>query len=107
MRVLFASDTAYTPAFGHFHSADTPFDVAIIGNGAYDPWIRNHASPEQVWQMFIESGARYLVPIHYDTFRLGKEPLGDAMRRLVAAAGPEAGRIVIREIGGEWFLRHP
>ncbi len=106
VRVLFASDTAYTPALGRFPSADAPFDVAIIGNGAYDPWIRNHASPEQVWQMFIESGARYLVPIHYDTFRLGKEPLGDAMRRLIAAAGPEAERIVIREIGGEWFLRH-
>jgi hypothetical protein len=30
--------------------------------------------------MFLESGARYLVPIHWDTFRLGKEPLGDAMR---------------------------
>ena len=38
--------------------------------------------PEQVWQMFVESGARYLVPIHWGTFRLGFEPEGDAMRRL-------------------------
>jgi L-ascorbate metabolism protein UlaG (beta-lactamase superfamily) len=106
VRVLFASDTAYTPAFGRFRNVDAPFDVAIFGNGAYDPWIQNHASPEQVWQMFVESGARYLVPIHYDTFRLGKEPLGDAMRRLLAAAGPDSDRVVIREIGGEWFLRH-
>jgi L-ascorbate metabolism protein UlaG (beta-lactamase superfamily) len=105
-RVLFASDTAYTEAFARFHDASPPLDVAIFGNGAYDPWIRNHANPEQVWQMFRESGAHYLVPIHWDTFRLGKEPLGDAMRRLIAAAGPEAGRIVIREIGSEWFLKH-
>jgi L-ascorbate metabolism protein UlaG (beta-lactamase superfamily) len=99
-RVLFASDTAATDAFARFH--DAGLDVAILGNGAYDPWIRNHADPEQVWRMFLGSGARVLVPVHWDTFRLGREPLGDAIRRLVEAAGPEAGRIVVREIGGEW-----
>jgi hypothetical protein len=26
------------------------------------------------------------------------------MRRLIAAAGPEAPRIVVDTIGGEWFL---
>lgn len=105
-RVLFASDTAYTDGFKRFHDDAAPLDVAIFGNGAYDPWIRNHGNPEQVWQMFIESGARALVPIHWDTFRLGREPIGDSMRRLLAAAGPDAGRVVIREIGGEWFLPH-
>jgi L-ascorbate metabolism protein UlaG (beta-lactamase superfamily) len=79
-------------------------DVAILGNGAYDPWIANHASPEQVWEMYQESGARYLVPVHWDTFRLGKEPLGDAMRRLEAAAGARASEIAIREIGGTWTM---
>src|SRR5437870_11074026 len=74
------------------------------GNGAYDPWHGNHANPEEVWQMFLDSGARYLVPVHWDTFRLGREPLGDAMRRLTAAAGPDANRIVIDEIGGEWVM---
>ena len=97
--MLFASDTAYTKDFARLR--DTRLDVAIFGNGAYDPWHGNHANPEEVWQMFLDSGARYLVPIHWDTFRLGREPLGDAMRRLTAAAGPDANRIVIDEIGGE------
>jgi L-ascorbate metabolism protein UlaG (beta-lactamase superfamily) len=104
--VLFASDTAYTRAFRRFAEQGPPLTAAILGNGAYDPWIRNHADPEQVWQMFRESHARFLIPIHWDTFRLGKEPVGDAMRRLLAAAGAEADRIVIREIGGEWSWRH-
>jgi len=99
VNVLFASDTAYTKDFARLR--DTRLDVAIFGNGAYDPWHGNHANPEEVWQMFLDSGARYLVPIHWDTFRLGREPLGDAMRRLTAAAGPDANRIVIDEIGGE------
>jgi L-ascorbate metabolism protein UlaG (beta-lactamase superfamily) len=98
LRVLFASDTAYTREFARL----APLDLAILGNGAYDPWIHNHANPEQVWQMFVDSGARFLVPVHWDTFRLGLEPIGDAIRRLIAAAGPDASRIVVREIGGEW-----
>ena len=106
VRVLFASDTAYTHAFARFGNDPAPPDVAILGNGAYDPWIHNHANPEQVWRMFQESGAHYLVPIHWETFQLGKEPRGDAMRRLTAAAGPEAARIVIDQIGGQWFLKH-
>ena len=105
--LLFAPDTAYTRAFTRFRRAGPHLVAAVVGNGAYDPWIRKHASPEQVWQMFQESGAQHLVPIHWDTFRLGKEPIGDAMRRLLAAAGPDADRIVIREIGGAWSWHHP
>lgn len=105
--VLFASDTAYTHEFARFAESGPPLTVAILGNGAYDPWIRNHANPEQVWQMFQESHAQFLIPVHWETFRLGKEPLGDAMRRLLAAAGSDADRVVIREIGGEWSYRHP
>ena len=54
--------------------------------------------------MFLDSGARWLAPVHWDTFRLGREPLGDALRRLLAAAGPDAGHIVFRQIGDEWVL---
>ena len=103
VRMLFASDTAYTPAIGRL-GRERGVTVAALGNGAYDPWIMNHASPEQMWQMFEESGARYLLPVHWDTFRLGKEPLGDAMARLVRAAGPAADRIVIRQIGETWTM---
>lgn len=103
VRVLFASDTAYTAALGAT-ARQRGVSVAILGNGAYDPWIVNHASPEQVWRMFEESGARYLFPVHWDTFRLGKEPLGDAMARLLAAAGPGADRVVIRRIGDTWTM---
>ena len=103
VRVLFASDTAYTPAIGALGRA-RGLTVAILGNGAYDPWIGNHADPEQVWRMFEETGARYLLPVHWGAFRLGKEPLGDAMRRLLAAACPAADRVVIRRIGDTWTM---
>lgn len=102
-KVLFAPDTAYTPALGR-HAARGPLAAAIIGNGAYDPWIWNHADPEQVWRMFRETGARFLLPIHADTFRLGREPPGEALARVLAAAGPEAHRVVVRRVGDTWSL---
>ncbi len=104
MRVLFASDTAYSPELAAY-AKRRQVTVAILGIGAYDPWVWNHETPEQAWRTFVESGARYLVPVHWDTFRLGKEPIGEAMRRLLAAAGAEASRVVIRETGETWTIR--
>jgi L-ascorbate metabolism protein UlaG (beta-lactamase superfamily) len=101
--VLFASDTAFSPELAEY-ARSRQVTVAILGVGAYDPWVWNHETPEQAWQTFVASGAQALIPVHWDTFRLGKEPLGDAMRRLLAAAGSDAGLVVIREIGGTWRL---
>jgi L-ascorbate metabolism protein UlaG (beta-lactamase superfamily) len=101
-RVLLACDSADTDLFSTL--ASTPPDVAIFSVGAYDPWIWNHANPEQVWSMFESTGARYLIPIHWGTFRLGKEPLEEPMQRLIAAAGDQQDRIVLRQIGASWTM---
>ncbi|MBI2963004.1 MAG: MBL fold metallo-hydrolase [Deltaproteobacteria bacterium] len=102
--VLFAGDTAYSPGLAEL-ARQRGVKVVILGIGAYDPWVWNHQTPEQAWQTFAASGAEYLVPVHWDTFRLGKEPIGDSMRRLLAAAGAGADRVVVREIGATWKLR--
>jgi len=101
-RTLLACDSAETDLFAAV--ATNPPEVAVFSIGAYDPWIYNHANPEQVWSMFQQTGARYLVPIHWGTFRLGKEPMEEPMQRLIAAAGDQQDRIVLRKIGGTWTL---
>ena len=101
-RMLLACDSAYTDLFGAL--ASNPPEVAVFSISAYDPWIWNHANPEQVWSMFQQTGATYLLPIHWGTFRLGKEPMDEPMTRLITAAGSESDRIVLREIGGTWTL---
>ncbi len=102
VRMLLACDSAYTTIFSTLRS--DPPDVAAFSIAAYDPWIRNHANPEQVWEMFRETGARYLIPLHWGTFRLSKEPMDEPMRRMLAAAGPEADHVVLRRIGVAWKL---
>lgn len=102
--VLFGGDTAYTDAFDRLGERGSPVDLAILPIGAYDPWVANHASPEEAWRMFRALGAKYLLPIHHSTFRLSREPVDEPMRRLLAVAGGERWRVVISEVGQTWSL---
>lgn len=99
-RVLYAGDTAYTDLYRKY--ATRPIDLAILPIGAYDPWIANHANPEEAWKMGREMGAEYIMPVHHSTFRLSREPMDEPLRRLLVAAGAEERRIVGREIGQSW-----
>lgn len=96
-KVLFAGDTAMTEAFDHLRHAGG-VDLAIMGIGAYDPWVKAHATPEQVWQMATTMDARRILPVHFGTFRLSDEPSGEPMQRLLAAAGG-LDRIVSPQLG--------
>ena len=104
--VLFSGDTAYTDAFDRL-GARVKVDLAILPIGAYDPWIANHASPEQAWRMFQGLGADYLMPVHHSTFRLSREPTEEPLQRLLAAAGEERWRVVAAEIGATWSMNEP
>ena len=101
--VLFGGDTAYTTAFSAA-CGGRKIQVAILPIGGYQPYIRSHASPEQAWQMFLELGADYLIPIHHQTFVLSAEPPAEPLQRLLAAAGQAADKIVIREVGETFVL---
>ena len=100
--VLFAGDTADTDAFAPLRGQ--PVDLAILPIGAYDPWIYNHASPEQAWRMAQDMGARHVLPVHHSTFRLSREPAEEPVARLLVAAGPERDRVALTRIGETWVL---
>jgi L-ascorbate metabolism protein UlaG (beta-lactamase superfamily) len=102
MRVLFGGDTAYHEKFSDIGGVQ----LAILGIGGYDPYIRAHANPEQAWAMANHAGAEFLLPIHHSTFRLSREPTGQPMRRMLAAAGGGEKRIVIRDVGQSWSYEH-
>ncbi|MFQ5960919.1 MAG: MBL fold metallo-hydrolase [Candidatus Methylomirabilales bacterium] len=103
LTVLFAGDSAYTDLIARALKGRR-VDVAILGIGAYNPWIRNHANPEQAWRMFQDTGARYLIPMHWRTFVVSDEPVFEPIERLKRAAGPAAGRVVVDSIGQTWSL---
>jgi L-ascorbate metabolism protein UlaG (beta-lactamase superfamily) len=104
-RVFVGCDSAYTELFNAI--GGRPPEVAAFSVGAYDPWIWNHANPEQVWEMFQQTHSEYLIPIHWGTFRLSREPMNEPVERLVRVAGDESNRIVMRQIGAAWTVPPP
>jgi L-ascorbate metabolism protein UlaG (beta-lactamase superfamily) len=97
-RLLIGGDTAETPSF-RSHRRFGPFDAAIMPIGAYDPWIRNHCTPEQAVAMADAAGARLLVPIHHQSFRLSREPVNEPIERLQLALAAEHDRLALRAVG--------
>lgn len=97
-RLLIGGDTASTDAF-RGHRRYGPYEAAIMPIGAYDPWIRNHCTPEQAVAMADAAGARLFVPVHHQSFQLSREPVSEPIERAQAALAAEQGRLAIREIG--------
>lgn len=102
-RVLFVGDTAFTETFAELRALG-PIDLAIVSIGAYNPWIRSHANPEQAVQMANDAGARFIMPVHHQTFRLSFEPFREPLERFEAALRDQPKRIALREIGETFVL---
>src|SRR5207302_1876133 len=79
-------------------------DLAIMSIGAYNPWIHSHCTPEQAIDMANAAGARFIMPVHHQTFRLSFEPFREPIERFVAALGNTPERIALREIGETFVL---
>ncbi len=97
-RVIYGGDTAYQEFFKDIAGVD----LAIMGIGAYDPYIHAHATPEQAWTMANHARADFVLPMHHSTFRLSHEPMHEPLERILTAAGNDSSRIAIREPGGSW-----
>ncbi len=85
--IYHAGDTAYFDGFREIGERLKP-QVALLPIGAYHPdsFRRVHTSPEDAVQGFLDVGARWMVPMHYGTFRLSYEPVDEPVERLKADA---------------------
>jgi L-ascorbate metabolism protein UlaG (beta-lactamase superfamily) len=97
-RLLVGGDTAATPVFREYRRFG-PFEAAVMPIGAYDPWIRNHCTPEQAVAMADAAGARLFVPVHHRSFQLSREPYDEPIERTLGALAAERDRLALREIG--------
>jgi len=102
-RILFAGDTALTDTFAELHKYG-PIDLAIMSIAAYNPWIRNHCTPEEAIEMANAAGAKFIMPVHHQTFRLSFEPLREPIERFEAVLSKTPERIALREIGETFVL---
>ena len=83
--IYFGGDSGYGPHFERTAQFFPKIDYAFLGIGAFAPvWFMksNHMSPADAWQAFHDLGAAKLVPMHYGTFDLSDEPIGEPERLL-------------------------
>jgi len=97
-RVLYGADSAYQELWKPIGEVD----LAIVGIGAYDPYIQAHANPEQALEMANHVRAKHVLPMHHSTFRLSHEPMGQPIERFMSAVGTDVRRVVATEVGGWW-----
>ena len=85
--VYHSGDTAYFSGFEEIGQRLRP-QVALLPIGAYfpDSYRMVHTSPEEAVRGFVETGAEWMVPMHYGTFNLGREPMDEPLQRLLAEA---------------------
>ena len=96
-----AGDTAYFSGFREIGQRLAP-QVALLPIGAYNPpSFRNvHTSPADAVRGFLDLKARWMVPMHYGTFRLSHEPMDEPLELLekeAKAAGIEDCVVVMKE----------
>jgi L-ascorbate metabolism protein UlaG (beta-lactamase superfamily) len=117
-RIISGGDTAMTDDFQQLRSygptqpvdstgcpSGTKWvDLAIMSIGCYNPWIRSHCNPEQAIQMASDAGAKFIMPVHHQTFRLSFEPFREPIERFEAALHDTPERIALREIGETFVL---
>jgi L-ascorbate metabolism protein UlaG (beta-lactamase superfamily) len=105
--IYHAGDTAYFPGFREIGRRLAP-ELALLPIGAYNPpsFRSVHASPADATRAFLDLKSRWMVPMHYGTFRLSHEPMEEPLQ-LLAAEAKSAGvadRVVVLEEGVTRFF---
>ena len=82
-KIYHAGDSAYFDGFTEIGKRLAP-DIALLPIGAYHPEsFRNvHMGPDEAIKSFRDLHARWLVPMHYGTFRLAFEEMDEPPRWL-------------------------
>jgi L-ascorbate metabolism protein UlaG (beta-lactamase superfamily) len=85
--VYHSGDTAWGDHFAEIGRRAGPIDWAMLPIGGYAPrWFMEpqHVDPDEAGRAFLALGAKNLLAMHWGTFRLTDEPVGEPPARLRA-----------------------
>jgi L-ascorbate metabolism protein UlaG (beta-lactamase superfamily) len=104
--IYHSGDSGYFDGFAEIGRRLKP-EIALLPIGAYSPdsYRAVHTSPEEALRAFQDLKAEVMIPMHYGTFRLGREPMDEPLPRLLRAA-ERAGiseRVVALAEGQSWM----
>jgi N-acyl-phosphatidylethanolamine-hydrolysing phospholipase D len=82
-----SGDTAFGDHFAQIRTRCGPIDWAMLPIGAYAPrWFMEpqHMDPDDAAKAFAALGAKYLLAMHWGTFRITDEAIGEPPERIRA-----------------------
>lgn len=85
LNIFFGGDSGYCNYPKQIAELFPNIDIAMIGVGAYTPAFMMqdvHTSPQEAVQVIHDLKAKSFIPMHYGTFDLADEPLGEPYRVL-------------------------
>ncbi len=86
IKIFFAGDTAKDISFfEQIKDVYRDFDICILPIGAYSPQYlmqEEHINPKEAVELFNILSGNYFIPMHYGTYDLSDEPLGEPIRQL-------------------------
>lgn len=97
-------DSGYNTHFAEIASFFPDIDYCLMGVGAYKPSYMmktSHTSPEDAVKAFHDIKGKTFIPMHYGTYDLADEPLGESLRKLneMNGKGEIRGRFLAPVIG--------
>lgn len=109
INIYFGGDSGYSAHFKEVGELFPNIDYAILGIGAYKPeWFMSasHTSPKDALIGALEMKAKNFIPMHYGTFDLADESLGDPYRTLTEIYNPNEHdtKVLFLEIGNSLNL---
>ncbi len=84
-KMYFCGDSNYSDHFKEIGNLFGPIDYCFMPIGAYKPshiMKANHTTPEEAVQAFHDLKGKVFIPMHYGTFDLADEPMGEPIRWL-------------------------
>ncbi|MES2437544.1 MAG: MBL fold metallo-hydrolase [Verrucomicrobiota bacterium] len=105
-----SGDSGYCPAFSEVGGRHGPIDFGMIPIGAYQPrriMRAMHMNPEEAVRTFVESRCRRAVAMHWGTFRLTDEPMGEPpllLEKALRERGLPAGAFEVADVGTQWTI---
>ena len=99
--IYFAGDTSMGDHFYETANMFPEIDYCLLPVGAYKPeniMQDAHLSPQEAYEAFKILGGKRFIPMHFGTYDLGDEPLGEPQRILETYADKNTKILKVGEV---------
>ena len=109
LSIYFGGDSAYEGHFKEIKALMGTPDICILPIGAYKPSYvmkEAHMHPGEAVEAFHDLGGKLMIPMHFGTYDLSDEPLGEPVRILrdLESRHSIRGELRVQDIGAQLHL---